>query len=239
MLWGQQSSYWGLLNIETPKSSLLTIEERCPKIRLEPSTCEGFSQKSATQVLLLGDSHAMHLLNAVDEVAGDQDMNVFSWWATPNNQEILSWVNAKKPELVILSRFFHSKQEVDDVITSALNLRPSVRVLIIGQTPSWPDQTLFMNHGSVASSLFYTPPQKMNIEQLQNSDYKIGMYLKTQAQMHGLDFLDPWPLFCGFTVCNRWSPTDGWLYSDWSHLSDAGATLLIPELSKYLYIDRT
>jgi len=239
VLYGERSSYWGLLNIETPKTALLTIEEQCPKIRLEPSTCESFNQKSATQVLLLGDSHAMHLLSAVDEVARSQDIGVYSWWATPNNQEILSWVKKEKPELIIFSRFVHSMQEADEMIASALNLKPSVRVLIIGQTPSWPDQTLFMNHGSVASSLFYTPPPKMIIEELQNSDYRIGNYLKTSAQRHGLDFIDPWPLFCGDTSCSRWSQAAGWLYSDWSHLSDSGASILVPELRKYLHTDHS
>jgi peptidoglycan/LPS O-acetylase OafA/YrhL len=235
---GERSNYWGFLNVETPKASLLTIEKQCPNIRLKPSTCGNFDQKLADKVLLLGDSHAMHLHSAVDVVARSQDIDAYYWWASPNNQEVLSWVKKEKPELVILSRFVHSKQDAEEMLALAINLKPLVRVLIVGQTPSWPDQTLFMNHGSVASSFFYTPPRKMNIEELQNSDYEIGEYLKTSAQTNDLDLIDPWPLFCGKTSCSRWSSATGWLYSDWSHLSDSGASLLVPDLVNYLYLDR-
>lgn len=149
------------------------------------------------------------------------------------NLEILNWVKANKPSVVIVSQFVLAEFSQNDM-RNALSLLKSFtpNVLLIENTPVFPDESRFMVRLPL---LFprYDPPKFFLQSKMLVTDKFASDELSKWARENQIDTLDFSPLFCSDNLCRRFSDA-GWLYSDEDHLSLVGAKLAAPQFDDYL-----
>jgi peptidoglycan/LPS O-acetylase OafA/YrhL len=234
MIPGSNNGYWGLVNNETPNWVVPALKERCPSIHEAPIECQTKIVNSRGSLLLVGDSHSMSFFKPISELARQESISLFVWWKVPSSSELNSWVRIHKPLAVIFSRNFHDSDGLAQYVTMLEDSQRTSNVLLVGQVPQWPDQTLFMNYSSVLATKFYKPAKSMSVENLDQEALAAGINLKKLSDGKAFEFLDPFDYFCELNICTRWSSSRGWLYFDWNHLSDAGASLLTSNFKKFI-----
>ena len=186
-------------------------------------------------VILIGDSHAEHFSSALYDIAVDNRLD-FVFLNDPDSDFIdFSSINKfyKKYDdlLIVYSRWwnndFRSEYEKNIVLLQQM----SSSLLVIGQTPVFPDKTLFFNSRSIFTSK-YKSPKFFVINEMDQDNFAAGDELIRFLKEKGITFLDPKPLFCSSASCTRWI-NNKWLYFDDNHLSIEGAKLAIPQFEVF------
>ena len=249
---GSRNLYWGFEQDLSVPPGAWELDSSCVRIGDLSEPCL-YSVPGATQtVLLVGDSHAVHLSQTMIESANGQLWNAAVWGkggcpiqfeqslekrltdrCIEQNLDILNWVKVNKPSVVIVSQFVLAEFSQND-LRKALSLLKSFtpNVLLVENTPVFPDESRFMVR---LPMLFprYDPPKFFLQSKMLVTDKFASDELSEWARENQIDTLDFSPLFCSDNLCRRYSDA-GWLYSDEDHLSLVGAKLAAPQFDDYL-----
>jgi peptidoglycan/LPS O-acetylase OafA/YrhL len=249
---GSRNFYWGFEQDLSVPPGAWDLDPSCVRIGDLSQPCQ-YSVPGATQtVLLVGDSHAVHLSQTIIDSANGHLWNAAVWGkggcpiqfkqslekrltdrCIDQNMDILSWVKANKPSLVIVSQYvFAESSQID--LKNALSMLKSFtpNVLLIENTPVFPDESRFLVRLPL---LFprYDPPKFFPQSKMIMKDELASDELAEWAQENQIDTMNLSSLFCSNDICNRFSDA-GWLYSDEDHLSLEGAKLAAPQFDDYL-----
>jgi peptidoglycan/LPS O-acetylase OafA/YrhL len=186
-------------------------------------------------VLLIGDSHAEHFSSAVFNVAAKNRLD-FVILNDPDSDVIdfslINKFNKKYDKLLLVYSRWWNKNFRSDYEKNIVSLQQiSSSLLVIGQTPVFPDQTLFFNSRSIFTSKYKSPKFYLTNEMNQDN-FAAGDELIEFLRDNGISFLDPKQFFCSPISCTRWI-NDKWLYFDDNHLSIEGANLAIPQFDLF------
>ena len=247
---GSKNKFWGLdRNISKPVYAG-DLNYRCTaniEVNLECNFRNGFSTKT---VLLIGDSHAAHISQAVVDAAGSKGWASQIWtycrvviersnddYVTDEcleyNKELFRWITLNKPDLIIISQYvrnFHNLANFKSAIKKISQESPNV--LLIGNNPIFPDKSDYMVPRPYLMKP-YDPPKKFLKEKMYLTDDKTSQHLANWAKDNGMLTLDFTSLFCKNNSCFRFYNRD-WLYYDDNHFSIEGAKLTIPLLQQFM-----
>jgi hypothetical protein len=221
-------------------------------IRSEP--CVYGNSKTGKSILLIGDSHAAAVSRAVIELGKNNDMKTFvttfqgcgfvlnrnkfnpkydypflKQSCLDHNLSIIDFISRKSPTVIILvqhsssimvqpnnsqSRFQYN----DMVLNSLLEIKKlNKNIILVGSGPEYIDQNSWVQKiFGVRNNIYSKIPFENNV------------YWK-KATLNVFYYLDTLKIFCPQNVCSNKSDK-GWLFQDRNHLSELGASLLIPEL---------
>ena len=203
-------------------------------------------------VLLIGDSHAAHIAQALVDAGNNQSWNVVIWthggcqiqfqdtnkvYESQNcievNKQMKKWVLVNRPDAIIVSQFVQSRSSQIDLMNALTSLHKIVpNLLLIENSPVFPDGKDFMFSRPLLLSP-YSPPKTFEKGSMELRDKKASDQLAGWAQRNGISTLNFESLFCKNGICRRYSEPH-WLYRDTHHFSIEGAALTIPQLESYL-----
>jgi hypothetical protein len=207
-----------------------------------------------SKILLIGDSHAGALANAVLEAGKESDFEVIIWThsgcpltiqssvenstkaeravCNSNFIKTLSWIKENKPEVILVATRINSRNQIKD-LEFALKIlkRFNSRIIVFQQTPTFPKLGQYFNYKSIAISnhtfIGSFDLKLMNDSlQIKNESDEIVRHLK-------LPIIKTWEIFCDSSSCTRFNGIN-WLYTDDNHLSEAGGRLIVPTIIKML-----
>ena len=249
--YGQKKQYWGLdRNIPRPSNAGFS-DPNCVRETRNGQPC-AYANKGATKsVLLLGDSHAGHISQAVIDAAKHANCNSVIWIHSActfqildqekkvrdscikNNRQAVEWILRNTPNLIIVSQSITSESNLSD-LKNALSAVHSIvpKILLIENTPIFPDGKDFMVSRPLLMSP-YKPPKSFLLTEMESSGKYHSNQLAMWARSNGISTMDFTPLFCDEKICSRFS-NGLWLYADTSHLSLDGAELTIPQIENFL-----
>ena len=249
---GKKAQYWGLVrNIQQPTYAG-ALDPKCVRDSEIGPPCVYEITGATKTVLLIGDSHAGHLSQAVVDAAKSTKWNAVVWThsgchvqfqrsileqVSDNcieiNNAMKKWVEENKPYAIIVSQFVHSNSSQNDLRDALTTLRSIVpNILLIENNPIFPDQNDFMIERPIVMPA-YKPPKSFEQSKMQTEDKNASDLLANWARSIGISTISLDSLFCKMGVCSRFSDK-GWLYRDYDHLSVVGAELAIPQLSAFL-----
>ena len=249
---GSKNHYWGLDRNSEKSIAAWDLDPSCARMSLRSGPCIYNEINSKKLVLLIGDSHAGAISQAVVDAAKNQKWNSGIWTKSDcmiqfeqgkqkkvldeclkQNNEIRKWVEIYSPTTIIISQYVQSNSSQEELRKSLLSLKSLVpRLLLIENNPVFPDKNDF----GVSRPVFmspYDPPRSFPIREMQIRDRDASDKLAAWARANGIETINFYSLFCNPESCLRYSNV-GWLYSDDDHLSTVGARLTIPLLEKYL-----
>jgi hypothetical protein len=250
---GSINRYWGLDRTVERPTYAGDIDKNCirqnDKSRSEP--CIYGSNTSENIILLVGDSHATHISEAVIETGRKFDMKVVVWThghcpiqftsqiknalnpsCVRENLRMLQWVRINKPSITIVSQYVRRDSEQQQLRDGLDQLKMySVNLLLVLNTPVFPDRDDFMVSRPLVMKP-YNPPKEFAIQRMEKVDMFASASLGEWARETGIATLDLWPLFCNQLRCSRYGNGE-WLYWDDDHLSVFGAALAEPKLRNY------
>jgi peptidoglycan/LPS O-acetylase OafA/YrhL len=252
MDFGQKKQYWGLdKSIERPQYAG-DLDPNCSRDSEIGPPCSYLNPGAIKTVLLLGDSHAGHISQAVVDAAMNSHWNAVIWThaschvqfersikkqvsdtCLEINKKMKKWVIENKPNVIIISQYVHSDSSQYDLRSALVQLHSLVpNILLIENNPVFPDWQDFMV--ARAPILFpYEPPKNFKQSKMQTKDVIASSQLATWAKLNGMFTMNLNSLFCNGENCTRYAGSE-WLYQDDNHLSVAGAKLTIPLLMKFL-----
>jgi hypothetical protein len=249
---GLKQQYWGLdRNIQQP-SYAGALDPNCDRESGSGPPCFYTITSATKTVLLIGDSHAGHISEAVVDAAKESNWNTVVWThpgchiqflrSIPElvsencidiSNSIRTWVEVNKPYAIIVSQFVHSDSSQSDLRNALSTLRLIVpNILLIENNPIFPDEKDFMVSRPIVMPV-YKPPKSFEQSTMQTIDKNASDLLANWARSNGISTMSFDSLFCKSEVCTRWSVA-GWLYRDDDHFSVVGAELTIPQLSAFL-----
>jgi len=249
---GLKQQYWGLdRNIQQPPYAG-SLDPKCARDSEIGPLCVYATTGATKTVLLIGDSHAGHISQAIVDAAKSINWNAVIWTHSGchtqfqrsireqvsdscinNNNLMKKWVEENKPYAIIVSQFVHSDSSQIDLRGALSTLQSIVpSILLIENNPIFPDGKDFMVWRPIFMSP-YDAPTKFK-KSLMDFEYKSASNrLAMWARSNGISTMDFTPLFCGKKSCSRFSKGI-WLYRDADHLSVAGAELTIPQIENFL-----
>ena len=252
MDFGSKKQYWGLdRNISKPPYAG-SLDVKCLRASRVGLPCFYTNIGATNTVLLLGDSHAGQISQAVVSAAVNVNWNAIVWVnsscqvqlqinntadvldsCTDANSKIKTWVLENKPEVIIISEFVRIETSQFDLRNNLRMLKSLVKnVLLIENNPVFPDERDFMVARPIVLSP-YNPPRSFTVSEMNNRDVESSDKLANWARRNGILTMNFNSLYCNKEFCNRFVGSD-WLYLDDDHLSVAGARLTIPKLTNFL-----
>ena len=254
MDYGVRKQYWGLdKNFQRPTSTYAgALDPRCARDSEIGPPCVYKTTGATRTVLLIGDSHAGHISQAVVDAAKGAKWNAVVWThggchvqfrrSIPGqvsdncidiNNSMKKWVEENKPDAIVVSQFVHSDSSQDDLRDALTTLRSIVpNILLIGNNPIFPDGKDFNVSRPIVMPA-YKPPKSFQQSIMQTVDKNASDLLANWARDNGIFTMSFDSLFCEKGVCSRYSDK-GWLYRDDNHFSVVGAELTIPQISSFL-----
>ncbi len=249
---GLDERYWGL-DRNTPKVEYAgELDPDCSRDSTMGPPCFYITPGATKSVLLIGDSHAGHLSQAVIDAAKSQGWNSIVWthsgchvqfersvslsvpdYCVETNNQMKTWVVENKPSAIIVSQFVYSHSNQGDLrnaLSALYSIVPSL--LLIENNPVFPDDEDFMVQRPIVMAP-YNPPKRFVLSNMQKRDEDASDQLAHWARRVGISTLNIDSLFCNLESCERFSE-NGWLYRDADHLSIAGAALAIPLINSFL-----
>jgi peptidoglycan/LPS O-acetylase OafA/YrhL len=251
---GFETSYLGLeKRISVPLYAGFA-DPKCERDSLSGPPCVYGNTEANKTVLLIGDSHAGAISQAVVDAARNSKWNAVIWThsgchiqfeqsgsknltdACLNmNNKMRTWVEINKPEAVIVSQYMHLESSQSGVQNALIVLKEMVpNVLVVQNIPIFPDGANFMARNPLFMGK-YLPPFSFKKTQMYSRDRNSSNILANWARKNGFTTVDFESLFCDNLVCSRYRD-NGWLYRDAEHLSIKGASLTIPKLENFLRI---
>jgi peptidoglycan/LPS O-acetylase OafA/YrhL len=249
---GKKTQYWGLdKNIQQPTYAG-ALDPKCERDSEIGPPCVYKTTDATKTVLLIGDSHAGHISQAVVDAAQTTKWSAVVWThsscpiqfqrSIPEqvsnncidiNNSMKKWVEENKPYAIIVSQFVRSDSSQNDLRDALSTLRSVVpNILLIENNPVFPDGRDFMFAPTIVKPA-YKPQKSFQQSEMQRVDENASDLLSNWARKNGIFTISFESLFCEKRVCNRYSDK-GWLYRDVSHFSLAGAELTIPQLITFL-----
>jgi peptidoglycan/LPS O-acetylase OafA/YrhL len=249
---GLKQQYWGLdRNIKQP-SYAGALDPKCDRDSENGPPCVYTTTGATKTVLLIGDSHAGHISQAIVDAAQSTKWNAVVWThsgcpiqfqqSIPEqvsdhcidvNSLMKKWVEENKPYAIIVSQFVRSdlsQNELKDALSTLRSIVPNI--LLIENNPIFPDRKDFMLKRPLVMSP-YEAPKKFKHSMMEFKDKNASNQLAMWARNNGITTIDFSPLFCSKKICSRIS-NGIWLYRDTNHLSVAGAELTIPQIENFL-----
>jgi peptidoglycan/LPS O-acetylase OafA/YrhL len=249
---GKKAQYWGLdRNIQQPPHAG-NLDTKCARNSETGPPCVYNTTGATNTVLLIGDSHANHISQAVVDASQSTKWNAVVW-TTPGchiqfqrsipeqvsdnciyrNNLMKKWVEENRPYAIIVSQFIHSDSSQNDLRDALSTLRSIVpNILLIENNPIFPDEKNFMRQRPIVMPA-YKPPKSFQQSMMQTVDKNASDLLANWARRNGVFTMSFDSLFCEKGVCSRYS-NKGWLYRDDDHFSVVGAELTIPQISTFL-----
>ncbi len=247
MLLGIQYSYWGLdKNMKQPVYA--GIRNKSCSSKYQDVPCRYLAPGSSKTVLLIGDSHALHISTALIDAASESNWNALIWTLpscnfdferdlTPeclhHNKEIIHFVEHERPSAVIVSQYIHANLSQLQLRMALVKIKLNVpEVLVVENSPVFPDGQEF----GLARPIFMKPylaPKEFPIQKMRIEDKESSSNLASWARENGFSTMQFDSLFCDASRCQRWR-FGKWLYSDTNHFSVDGDKLTIPQLKSYL-----
>lgn len=249
---GGKQKYWGLnRNLSIPIDAG-SLDPKCNRDVLGGPPCIYAKTGATKTVLLIGDSHARHISQAVIDSARNQNWNSAIWTLSgchfqlkvtrPNevpegcisrNLEIISWIKTNKIDSLIVSQYVYADSTEKHLKNALLTIRSIVpSVLLVENNPVFPDKKDFMVQRPLVMPP-YNPPKEFARSMMDLKDKKASDELANWSRQNGISTMNLDKLFCDEKSCKRFSDA-GWLYRDIDHFSVAGAVLAIPQLSSFL-----
>jgi hypothetical protein len=252
MDWGYKHRYLGLLKTIKQPAYGGSLDPKCIRDSEMGPPCIYKSIGANKTVLLIGDSHAGHISQALVDASKFQNWNAVVW--THNgcqvqfnqkvkgkvsenciniNIQMKGWVAQHKPDAIIVSQFIHFDSPQDnlrDAIQTLYSIVPNI--LLIQNNPIFPDEMDFMVERPLVMPR-YIPPKTYSTGEMELKDLNASNKLAKWASENRISTIDLSSLFCSKNYCTRYSAA-GWLYRDNNHFSVAGAELVIPYLEAFL-----
>ena len=254
MLISAANSYWGLGNLTVPAKPAWENDLACKRLATTSADrpCMYKSERASKTVLLIGDSYAAQFSQAVVDAAERSGWNSVIWTMSgckfslrtgsavsadcvSKNLATINWILENQPNSVIISQnnfSYVSQADLKEAIQNIGKLVPSV--LLIGNTPTWPDQRFFGERKPLIMRN-YKPPRTMPVDQFNSSHMRISHELLRWANKNGYEAFDLNYLFCNSKICFR-EKNGQKLFYDGAHLSMDGANLSVGMLERYLDI---
>ena len=250
--YGQKNKYWGLnRNIQQPTYAG-ELDPKCVRDSESGPPCVYRTIGATKTVLLIGDSHAGHISQAVVDAAQSTNWNAVVWshsgcriqfqrsileqassTCIDINNSMKKWVEENRPHAVIVSQFVQSDSSQNDLRNGLSTLQSIVpNILLIENIPIFPDDKDFMVERPIIMSPYETP-KSFQQSRMQTEDKNASDLLASWARSNQIFTISFDSLFCKKGVCGRFSDK-GWLYRDDDHFSVVGAELTIPQISAFL-----
>ena len=249
---GPKQHYWGLdRTIKTPPYAGF-LDPNCERDSYSGPPCFYTTKGADKTVLLIGDSHAGHISQAVVDAAQSANWNAVVWThpgclvqfqrSIPEqipdhcidiNNSMKDWVEKNKPYAIIVSQFVRSNSSQKDLRDALSTLRSVVpNILLIENNPIFPDENDFMVGRPIVMPA-HKPPKSFQQSKMQTVDKNASNLLANWARSKGIFTMSFDSLFCEKGVCSRYSDK-GWLYRDDDHFSVVGGELTIPQILAFL-----
>jgi peptidoglycan/LPS O-acetylase OafA/YrhL len=245
---GVNNKYWGFDKNITPPPYAADLDPKCERESLDGPPCKYNYYPDLKSVLLIGDSHAGQLSQAVIDAAQQKGWGTIIWThgncpiqfkkysndAITNeclqaNLRTLDWIIDTPPDLIIISQYTrakYSQRALQEALAKIRNI--SSNIIFIENFPIFPDGEDFM----IAKPLVmkaYNPPKWFPESKMMKEDLHYSKILAEYARNIGIRIVNFKSVFCEIEVCARFS-NGKWLYRDDDHLSVYGASLIIPFL---------
>lgn len=249
---GPDKRYWGLERNEKKPINSFSLSHDCKVFGTdiyEPCLLNRAPSKSS--VLLIGDSQAASISQAILEISKELNFNYLVWTgpscqfnikrnnhtdSTPcsrQNQRIMEYIKSNKPDVIVIGQFVNSTSRIEELSDSIRQIRRySTNILIMENVPIFPDTNDYMVRRPLLSTP-YNAPKFYNVDKMISVDKRASNNLARLVKQDSITTLNPQDIFCNSVVCNRFQ-NQNWLYFDPSHLSLAGAKLLKPFIIEYL-----
>jgi peptidoglycan/LPS O-acetylase OafA/YrhL len=249
---GSEYKYWGLeRNIQQPPYAGF-LDPNCQRDSFSGPPCVYTNMGSTKTVLLVGDSHAGHISQAIVDAAQSTKWNAVVWTNSscpiqferriPDqisdqcidiNNSKKQWVEENKPDAIIVSQFVRSDSSINDLKKALRTLQSIVpNLLLIENNPIFPDERDFMVRRPLVLQP-YKAPKLFKQTQMEFRDMNASNLLANWARKNNIYTMNFESLFCNGEICTRWSEA-GWLYRDDDHFSVIGASLTIPQIITFL-----
>ena len=249
---GQKHIHWGLEKNLYQPAYAGELDPNCRRDSIQGPPCIYKNAGASKTVLLIGDSHAGHISEALINAAKSENWNTIVWThagcavrfqrnekhlvtdsCLKANEAMREFVLKNRPSAIIVSEFVQSYSSQTD-LQNALRILKSIvlNILLIQNSPVFPDSKDFMVPRPIIMSP-YKPPKKFVYPAMEYEDKSASDLLVKWATANGITTMNFEALFCKSDICSRYSGSD-WLYRDADHFSVIGAELTIPQLSNYL-----
>jgi len=230
------------------------LDQNCERDSLNGPPCLYPYPKATRTVLLLGDSHAGDLSQALINASYKRGWNAVVWTHSgnviqftksarrqnethiENNVNAINWIKKNQPDLVVISQYVNFDDDISlhkAGIASIINLTDNV--LLLYNRPTFSSFDNYMNPRSILSQILGPAnyATSVNLSKMNYSHRKIEEKLVTFAKEQKVMTLDLWPIFCDQIKCTSY--IDGsWLYRDYDHFSIDGAEKITPFFLDYL-----
>jgi peptidoglycan/LPS O-acetylase OafA/YrhL len=247
-----QRGYFGLDRNVAQPAYAGTLDPKCLRDSPSGPPCTYDSLGADKTVLLIGDSHAGHISQALVEAAGlsgwnsviwahdgckimfrESETNKVSRECAESNLTTKEWIIQNNPDVVVVSQYLTRTDSFIDIREALMELQKvSAEIVLIKNNPVFPDGDDFMVSRPVLMKP-YSPSKDFSVNEMVNDHDAIMERVSSWAKSEKIKVVDFSPLFCGSQKCKRFS-SEGWLYRDDNHFSIAGARLTIPTLRKLL-----
>jgi len=249
---GKRARYWGLdRNIQQPPYAG-ALDPKCARDSEMGPPCVYKTTGATKTVLLIGDSHAGHISQAVVDAAKSTKWNAVVWThgrchiqfqrSIPEqvsdncidiNNSMKKWVEENRPYAIIVSQYVYSDSSQNDLRDALMTLRLiNQNVLLIENNPIFPDEKGYIFERPIVMPA-YKPPKSFQQSIMRTENKNASDLLANWARSNGISTMSFDSLFCENGVCSRYSDK-GWLYRDEDHFSVVGAELTIPQISAFL-----
>lgn len=247
-----QNKYFGLDHNPQRPAYAGDLDPKCARHSESGPPCEYPKANAEKTVLLIGDSHAGDLSQAVIDAAHGNNWNAVVWShggsilqfsKSRYRQKDIHLVNANKiieylmweqPDAVILSQSVHFYDDVELIkegLRKAKNYVPNL--LMISSRPIFFDDP-FASRSLLGQRIRPVTYDKTVVKSKMVTKHKdIQRSVEVYASDIGIKIFDSSTIFCMDPNCFRYK-NEQWLYTDSNHLSVAGAKLLVPYISSYL-----
>lgn len=239
---GATHRFWGLDRNPIQPEFAGFIDPECDRDSEVGPPCEYPVANADKSLVLIGDSHAGHISQAWIDAAHSQKTNAIIWknlacinstedssadYCTMSKQKLFNYSKKNNIDVAVVSFFIRSSSDIASRNSFIEELSRYVsQVIIIGQTPVFPDKDKFF----VSKPIFFNPynaPKSFPISKMNNSDEEFSSEFETWALKKGFQVIATRSIFCDNSQCVRFED-DRWLYRDDDHLSLDGAIKLIP-----------
>lgn len=217
--------------------------EPCQSDANKSPSCEVRFGSGDKLVLVIGDSHAHHLLPGLGIVARANQWKLVVWAQSAcqfqltksenisaacisNNRRIINWIELNRPNRIILSQYVKEDSEIAGLTDGLRKLKsPKSELAVIENSPVFPDQNDFMVEKPLIQNWIngeYRAPTEFRMNQMDISADKRNKEFISAARALRINVISIDSVFCKAQICNR-KANSSWLYKDSNHLSIEGS----------------